>query len=75
MMGETMESADILTFLKGLAGGSPITGFALYLWYRTDNKLDKLQDRYATAMETSNTSRVDLATALSRLADKITGVK
>lgn len=69
-----MEDA-ILKALLSMGTGGVVGAIGFFMWWRTDGKLDKLQDRYATAMEASNASRVDLATALNRLADKITGAK
>ena len=68
-----MEATDVFNMLKGLGAGGSLAGFCFYLWWKTDARLEKLQDKYAAAMETGNTSRVDLATALNRLADKIAG--
>ncbi len=68
-----MEATDVFTMLKGFGASGPFLGFLFYLWYRADTKLEKLQNRYADSMDAGNTSRVDLATALNRLADKITG--
>lgn len=63
----------VFDMLKGLGAGGTVAAFLFYMWWKADAKLDKLQERYAQAMEAGNTSRVDLATALNRLADKIAG--
>lgn len=62
---------EILKYLLQMGTGGVIGAIALYAWWQADKKNEKLQEKIYDLVDKSNSSRLELAVQLGRLADRI----